>query len=157
MIWHDLIWEMVLQLVAHHGALQHFFAGCFDTFSPRTGWIPKYHAVITSVNFLFHFFNNWSMLSAKLWADSVYSSLKIRFSHRDPRWSIGNFGTIGTFRNPSFRPKSTRRHLGWGDEHRQEHLGAKPQRPCSTAPIAKFIPIWFICNKSHGKSDFAYG
>lgn len=125
---------MVLQLVAHHGALQHCLQGVLIPFLPE----PAEFKVSRSD----HKCQLFVSIPQQL-VDAVCQTLgklsllfiKNQVLSQRPRCSIGKFGIIGTFPNPSFRPKSTRRHLGWGDEHRQEHLGAKPQRPCSTAPL----------------------
>lgn len=97
-IWYEMIWYEkwyfnLWPIMVHYST---FCRVCWYLFS-QNRLNSKYRVVITSVNFLFHFFNNWSMLSAKLWANSVYSSLKIRFSHRDPDVPLENLEPLEPF------------------------------------------------------------
>ena len=111
--------------------------------------------MITSVNFLLHFFNNWSMLSAKLWANSVYSSLKIRFSHRDPDVPLENLEPLEPFqthRSAQNLPEDI------SDEAMsivKNILEPSLKSPCSTAPLPNYIPdMIHLQQKLDGKGYF---
>ena len=95
MIWYEKWYFNLWPIMVHYSTFCRVFWYLYLFSQNRLN--SKYRAVITSVNFLFQFLNNWSMLSAKLWANSVYSSLKIRFSHRDPDVPLENLEPLEPF------------------------------------------------------------
>ena len=137
-----------------------FFAGFFDTFSPRTGWIQS--------------IAQWSKCQLfvsipQQLVDAVCQTLgklsllfiKNQVLSQRPRCSIGKFGTIGTFPNPSFRhvpPKiypKTSRMRRWASSRTSWSQASKSH---VVRPHCQVHPRYDSSATSHmGKVIFAYG